>query len=95
MVRSSKGNIYALRIYIIVVDVFPLSLPPGGFPPPPPPNPKYPLLFQIKVKGRYHKKEEIIIKLIQKRTKVFLKFILLYCQFHLSRDSSATKIPQK
>ena len=28
---------------------------------------------------------------IQKRTKVFLKFIWLYCQFHLFRDSSATK----
>ena len=25
-----------------------------------------------------------------KKKKVFLKFILLYCQFHLSRDSSAT-----
>ena len=34
---------------------------------------------------------DVCVSFIQKRTKVFLKFIWLYCQFHLFRDSSATK----
>ena len=37
----------------------------------------------------------ISINMFKKEQKVFLKYcLLLYCQFHLSRDSSATKDPQ-